>query len=79
MSTCSIRLATRADADAINSIQNYYVERSTATFLTEPLTLQERASPLAHRQATRPSHARRATPLAEPAVAFNPQVPPLAL
>jgi len=38
-----------------------------------------RASPLAHRQTTRPSHARRPTPLAELAVAFNPQVPPLAL
>ena len=36
-----------------------------------------RASPLAHRQATRPSHARHATPLAEHAVAFIPQVPPL--
>ena len=42
MSACPIRLATRADADAINSIQNYYVERSTATFLTEPLTIEER-------------------------------------
>src|SRR5688572_2813595 len=42
MSACTIRLAAREDAEAINSIQNYYVERSTATFLTEPLTLDER-------------------------------------
>ena len=36
-----------------------------------------RASPLSHRQAPRSSHARRVTPLAELAIAFNPQVPPL--
>jgi phosphinothricin acetyltransferase len=42
MSHCVVRTATRADAAAINDIQNYYVERSTATFLTEPLTLTER-------------------------------------
>ena len=42
MTAFEIRTATRDDAAAINDIQNYYVERSTATFLTEPLTLQER-------------------------------------
>lgn len=42
MSACSIRLATKAEAEAINSIQNHYVVHSTATFLTEPLTLEER-------------------------------------
>jgi phosphinothricin acetyltransferase len=42
MSDCSIRLATQADAEDINDIQNHYVVRSTATFLTEPLTLEQR-------------------------------------
>lgn len=42
MSACSIRLATRDDAGAINDIQNHYVVHSTATFLTEPLTLERR-------------------------------------
>jgi phosphinothricin acetyltransferase len=44
MSACTVRSATREDAAAINDIQNYYVEHSTATFLTEPLTLEERLS-----------------------------------
>jgi phosphinothricin acetyltransferase len=38
----SIRIATRDDAAAINDIQNYYVERSTVTFLKQPLTPAER-------------------------------------
>lgn len=42
MNGCEIRLATRADALAINEIQNYYVVHSTATFLTEPVTLEQR-------------------------------------
>ncbi len=42
MSGCSIRLATSADAEAINDIQNHYVVHSTATFLTEPFTLEQR-------------------------------------
>jgi len=42
MSACLIRPAMRADAEAINEIQNYYVLNSTATFLTEPLTLEQR-------------------------------------
>ena len=54
MGVCTIRLATRDDAEAINSIQNYYVERSTATFLTEPLTLQERLAWLHERSPDHP-------------------------
>jgi phosphinothricin acetyltransferase len=42
MSVCSIRLATRTDAGAINDIQNHYVLHSTATFLTQPFTLAQR-------------------------------------
>lgn len=42
MSGCSIRLAAPADAEAINDIQNHYVVHSTATFLTEPFTLEQR-------------------------------------
>jgi phosphinothricin acetyltransferase len=42
MSACAIRPATRDDVRAINDIQNHYVVRSTATFLTEPLTLEQR-------------------------------------
>ena len=38
----AIRTATREDAAAINDIQNYYVERSTVTFLMKPLTLRQR-------------------------------------
>ena len=42
MAALVIRTATREDAPAINDIQNYYVEGSTATFLMKPLTLAER-------------------------------------
>jgi L-amino acid N-acyltransferase YncA len=42
MAACTIRPAMRADAEAINAIQNYYVVNSTATFLTEPFTLEQR-------------------------------------
>jgi phosphinothricin acetyltransferase len=42
MSACTLRSATREDAAAINDIQNFYVERSTVTFLTKPVTLEER-------------------------------------
>jgi len=42
MTQCSIRLATPADARILNDIQNHYVLNSTATFHTEPLTLEER-------------------------------------
>ena len=42
MPDLAIRIATRDDAAAINDIQNYYVERSTVTFLKQPLTLAER-------------------------------------
>ena len=37
-----IRDAVQGDAEAINSILNYYVERSTATFITELKTINER-------------------------------------
>jgi phosphinothricin acetyltransferase len=42
MTACVVRTALREDAGAINDIQNYYVERSTVTFLTKPLTMAER-------------------------------------
>lgn len=42
MAACAIRTAMRDDAAAINDIQNHYVVNSTATFLTEPLTLAQR-------------------------------------
>jgi phosphinothricin acetyltransferase len=53
MSHCSIRLAARGDAGIINDIQNHYVVNSTATFHTEPVTLDERLSWLENRS---PSH-----------------------
>ena len=54
MSACSIRLATTADAGFINSIQNHYVVHSTATFLTEPLTLEQRLAWLNGRSQAHP-------------------------
>jgi L-amino acid N-acyltransferase len=54
MSACSVRLATRADAGDINSIQNHYVVRSTATFLTDPLTLEQRLAWLEGRPQAHP-------------------------
>lgn len=54
MSACSIRLATRADAEDINSIQNHYVVNSTATFLTDPLTLEQRLAWLDGRSQAHP-------------------------
>ena len=54
MSTCSIRLACRDDAEAINAIQNHYVVHSTATFHTEPLTLEERLAWLENRASAHP-------------------------
>ena len=42
MSACLIRSATPADAAAINSLFNPYIERSTATFITQPFTLEQR-------------------------------------
>jgi phosphinothricin acetyltransferase len=42
MTACVVRTALRDDAEAINDIQNHYVERSTLTFLTKPLTMTER-------------------------------------
>ena len=54
MSDCSIRLAFRADAEDINDIQNHYVVRSTATFLTDPLTLEQRLAWLENRSQAHP-------------------------
>ena len=54
MSACAIRSATRNDAPAINDIQNHYVVHSTATFLTEPLTLEQRLAWLEGRAPTHP-------------------------
>ena len=54
MSACSLRLATRDDAGAINDIQNHYVVHSTATFLTEPMTLEQRLAWLDGRSPAHP-------------------------
>lgn len=54
MSACAIRAADRRDAEAINAIQNHYVVHSTATFLTEPLTLDDRLAWLDRRGPAHP-------------------------
>jgi phosphinothricin acetyltransferase len=54
MNACAIRSATRDDAGAINDIQNHYVVHSTATFLTEPLTLEQRLAWLEGRSPAHP-------------------------
>lgn len=54
MTACAIRLATCADAEAINHIQNHYVVHSTATFLTEPFTLEQRLAWLDSRSPAHP-------------------------
>ncbi len=54
MSACSIRIAIRDDAGVINDIQNHYVVSSTATFLTEPLTLEQRLAWLDGRSQAHP-------------------------
>lgn len=54
MSACLVRPAMRADAEAINAIQNHYVVHSTATFLTEPLTLAQRLAWLEDRSPAHP-------------------------
>ncbi len=54
MTQCSIRLATPGDAEIINDIQNHYVLSSTATFHTEPLTLEERLAWLENRSSAHP-------------------------
>lgn len=54
MSACLIRLAARDDAGFINAIQNHYVVHSTATFLTEPLTLEQRLAWLGGRSPAHP-------------------------
>lgn len=54
MSACSLRLAAPGDAEVINDIQNHYVVSSTATFHTEPLTLDERLAWLKQRSPAHP-------------------------
>ena len=54
MSACSIRLATRADAEDINNIQNHYVVHSTATFLTDPVTPAQRLAWFENRSQSHP-------------------------
>jgi L-amino acid N-acyltransferase len=54
MNACSIRLATPGDAGVINDIQNHYIVSSTATFHTEPLTLEERLAWLKNRSPAHP-------------------------
>ena len=48
------RLATVADAEAINAIYNYYVRTSTATFQVEDETTEERVEELRTRPANQP-------------------------
>jgi phosphinothricin acetyltransferase len=55
MGSIHIRRATTADAGPINDILNYYVERSTATFATTPLTLADRLAWLASRSDAHPA------------------------
>lgn len=61
MDSCEIQLAERADAAAINDIQNYYVVNSTATFLTEPVSLEQRISWLESRLPVHPVTVARVT------------------
>ena len=44
MPDLSIRLATAADLEAINTIYNHYVLHSTCTYQTEPAKIDERRS-----------------------------------
>jgi len=44
MPPCTIRPATPADLDAINTIYNHYVLHSTCTYQTEPSTPEARAA-----------------------------------
>ncbi len=48
------RLATAADAEAINAIYNHYVRTSTATFQVEDETTEERVEELRTRPADQP-------------------------
>ena len=55
MNELTIRYATQADAPAINDILNHYVLNSTATFITEPVSLEERLKWLEDRPPTHPA------------------------
>ena len=54
MNALQIRTATRADAPTINEILNHYVANSTATFITERVSLEERLKWLEDRAETHP-------------------------
>jgi L-amino acid N-acyltransferase YncA len=54
MNAFSIRLATSDDAGIVNDIQNHYVLTSTATFHTEPVTLEERLAWVENRASAHP-------------------------
>jgi len=54
LQTIALREASRADCAAINDILNHYVVSSTATFLTEPLTLEDRLEWFDGRDAAHP-------------------------
>jgi L-amino acid N-acyltransferase len=54
MNALTIRDATQADAAAINDILNHYVLNSTATFITELVSLEERLKWLADRPKAHP-------------------------
>src|SRR6476620_11959514 len=55
MTSHLIRPAVKADAQIINDILNYYVERSTATFITEPQSLEKRLQWLAEHSGNHPA------------------------
>ena len=54
MNAMDLRLATVADAEAINAIYNYYVRTSAATFQTEDETTEERVDELRTRPDNQP-------------------------
>lgn len=54
MNTPQTRLATAADAEAINDIYNHYVRTSAATFQVEAETTEEREEELRTRAANQP-------------------------
>lgn len=54
MQTERPRIATAADAEAINAIYNHYVRTATATFQVEDETTEERAEEIRSRPANQP-------------------------
>ncbi len=55
MSACVVRTATKADAPAITSLLNHYIETSTSLFILEPQTLEERIAWLEERAEVHPA------------------------